>query len=344
VESVQVTVRAPDRVLKRLSRDSFRAIVDLSGVQTRESTAFVIVTAPEEKDVEILQVDPPFVNVTLEPRVERTIPVRVRRQGTPRTGYEVTSTRVTPTEVTVSGPESIVQLADQATAEAVLTGLQAPLRLTPALYVESRQGGRLSGLTIDPPTATVDVSITPQILTQTLVVAPSIKGSPAMGYTAASVQVEPAAVKVSGPIDAIQILQSSVPTADVDITDATGPQELTRSVALRLPANLRTEQDQVIVKVRIQPARGEQIYQVVPQVTGLASGLTASVVPSTVEVRLTGEMLALQRLSPTSISVTAEVDAPGPGSYPAELRAQQPSGFQLVDLRPRMVTVLVSRR
>jgi YbbR domain-containing protein len=344
VESVQVTVRAPETVLRRLSRDSFRATVDMTGVQTRESTAFVLVTAPTERDVEIVSVDPAFVNVTLEPRVERTLPVRVKRQGTLRTGYDVANIRVTPSEVSVSGPESVVQLAEQATAEAVLTGLQTSIRLTPTLFVESRQGGRLGGLSVEPGTVSLEVTVFPQVLSQTVVVAPSVKGSPAPGYVVASVQVEPVAVRVTGAIDAIQSLQVTVPTADIDITDATGPQELLRTVALRLLPGLRTDQEQVIVRVRIVPARGDQVFQVAPQVNGLANGLVATVAPSSVEVRLSGDAIALQRLSPSAITVSADIDASSPGTYTAELKVQQPTGTQLVEWRPRIVTVTVARR
>jgi YbbR domain-containing protein len=344
VESVQVTVRAPETVLRRLSRDSFRATVDLRGTRVRESTAFVAVTAVAESGVDILRVDPAFVNVTLEPRIERSVPIRVRRQGSPRTGYEVSNVRVTPTEVLVSGPESVVELAEQATADAVFTGLQTSIRLSPSLYIESRQGGRLAGLAIEPSTASLEITVIPQVLTQTAVIAPSVKGSPAPGYVAASVQVEPAAVRVTGPIDAMQSLQPSISTADVDITDATGPQDLLRNVALRLPPGLRADQDQVIVRIRIVPARGEQVFQVAPQVNGLGSGLSATLTPGVVDVRLSGDVTTLQRLSPSAISVSVDIDGSQPGTYAAELRVQQPPGTQLVDWRPRVVTVVVTRR
>lgn len=344
VESVQVTVRAPDNVLRRLSRESFKATVDLNGVRARESSAFVLVQTPTEREVEILRVEPAFVTVTLEPRIERTVPVHIRPQGSLRTGYQVTSTRVTPAEVIVSGPESVVQLADRAVAEVVLSGLQVSLRQTYPLLVETKEGGRLAGLTVEPASATVEITVSQQTFAQAVVVVPSIKGSPAPGYTVTLVQVEPVSLRVTGPIEAMQALQSGLSTQDVDITDAAGPQDLVRTVGLKLPEGLRPDQNQVIVKVRIQPARGEQVFQVVPQISGLSSGLVGTLSPPTIEVRLSGEILSLQRLSPSNITATAEVEATAPGTYLAELKVQQPSGFQVVDWRPRLVTVTVSRR
>ena len=55
-------------------------------------------------DLEVVSISPSTVNVRLEPRATRKVPVRVTTEGEPEEGREVERTEVDPGEVTVVGP------------------------------------------------------------------------------------------------------------------------------------------------------------------------------------------------------------------------------------------------
>lgn len=106
-ERVSVHVRGDDHIVSALSEGSLRIIVDLAGTQPGTSvvplrTAHVITPT----GVEVMQIDPSMVTVTLERASQINVPVRPTIEGQPAPGYAVGAITIEPSVVTVAGPES----------------------------------------------------------------------------------------------------------------------------------------------------------------------------------------------------------------------------------------------
>jgi len=119
--NVRVRVEAPENELDELSPDDFEARVDLGGLDEGQTSVVVDVPAPSRR-VNVLDVQPSRITVTLEPVRSKEVPAVVALIGTPQEGFDVVSESIEPDRVTVTGAESLVELVDTAVAEVNLTG------------------------------------------------------------------------------------------------------------------------------------------------------------------------------------------------------------------------------
>jgi YbbR domain-containing protein len=110
VDSATVHVRGEDNLVAGLAPGDLRVIVDLKEAHAGNNliplqTEQVIVPL----GVEVLQVDPGAVSVTLEPTGRIEALVAPTLEGQPAPGYEVKQVTVEPATVAVFGPESRLQ-------------------------------------------------------------------------------------------------------------------------------------------------------------------------------------------------------------------------------------------
>ena len=106
------------------------------------------------RGVRILAVEPPTISVNLEQVVSRIIPVQPRLLGSPPSGFEIVQTVPERLTVEISGPESLVELAEHAVAEINVTGLTVGIQRVAELAARGPRGasgGRIRGLSIEPP-------------------------------------------------------------------------------------------------------------------------------------------------------------------------------------------------
>lgn len=108
-ETVDVELHGLRSVLARLGPDRVRARASLAGLQAgstmvRLSPNHVVVPA----GVSVIRVQPSRVQVTLEPSRQIQVPVVPKLVGSVRDGFQVTRVTVTPPEVAIEGPQSMV--------------------------------------------------------------------------------------------------------------------------------------------------------------------------------------------------------------------------------------------
>lgn len=342
--SVRIRVEAPENELDRLSPDDFEARVDLGGLAEGQTSLPVEVTPPSRR-VNVLDVQPARIAVTLEPVRSKEVPAQVSLVGSPQQGFEVVGQTIEPERVTVTGAESLVALVDSAVGEVNLTGERLDIAdervpLTP----RDARGGEISRITVAPDTARVSVDLEQREFSLALVVNPSVQGTAADGYNVVSITVDPRLVLVTGPIDALQSIDAvrGITTEDVTIADARD--DVVRTVPLIVPPGARLLGSPTVqVRVDIEPARGEFSFRIVPQVRNVGNGL-ALTQAEPITVTLAGEIPRLQSLTPESITVTADAQDLGPGVYSLPLQITAPPGTTVVRAEPPQLGITLTQR
>jgi YbbR domain-containing protein len=108
-ETVDVDLHGLRSVLARLGPDRVRARASLANAHA--GTTMVRLRADQvvvPAGVSVVRVEPSRVPVTLEPSRQVQVPVIPKLVGTVRDGYRVTRVTVTPSEVAIEGPTSMV--------------------------------------------------------------------------------------------------------------------------------------------------------------------------------------------------------------------------------------------
>lgn len=120
VERVHFVLRGPSLTLSRLSSQPFPLVIDLSSVRGPGESTFTISreNADLPETIMLERAIPSQIRLTLETRVARTVPVKVRYSNLPE-GMRVATVAVTPDKLTIIGPESRVKTIDEVYSDPV---------------------------------------------------------------------------------------------------------------------------------------------------------------------------------------------------------------------------------
>ncbi len=340
--TVNVRVSAPTDQWEDLSATDFRAFVDLNGFDARSQEVPVQVEISGVRGARVVETDPRNITVNLEDLVSKTVPVDTRAVGSLPIGYELGEVTPAQPTVTVTGPESLVELVAEAAADVNVTGLTVSVEQTVSLKPLGAGGAEIRGVRIEPATMRVALNVNQSTIVRTVPLTVEVSGTPAPGFRVTSVSIAPPAVQVQGALESAQQVDS-IALAPVNVNGARS--DIVRSVAIPLPDNLEfVNEERATITVTIEAVTGSIRTSTAPVGINLAGTLQATFDPGTVEVELVGPLPVLNALSPAEF--VAEVDLAGllPGSYTLPVRIRVPEGVVTESVQTETVTVTITPR
>lgn len=315
--SVEITLRAPQSVWEQLTaqEDSVQATLDLSGLAAGKHTVDIqnrVLVAPYQ----IVLADPAAVTVNLEPLATQTLLIDPSISGLPAIGYQAGDVEIEPTEVAISGPESLVEQAVRARVIINLDGIRENLEESRIIQIVDESNNIIQGLTITPENARVTVPVIQQGGFRDVAVKVVVQGQIAAGYRLENISVFPPVVTVfaSDP-ELVNTLPGIVETNPLDLQDAN--EGITTRLGLVLPENVTLVGAQTVeVTVGISPIQTSITLLNQPiDIVGLTEGLAIQPFPETVDVIVSGPLPLLDALTPQDVIVTVDVTDLGLGTY-----------------------------
>ena len=315
--NVEVTLRAPSSVWELLNAQdkSVQATLDLSGLEAGEHEV-PIQFRVLERPYQIVLANPETINVKLEPVGTRTLTVEKSLSGIPAIGYQAGEATIAPTEVVISGPESLVNQATQARVLVNLDGVRENQEQLNAVQILDENNLVIRGLTVTPETVQVNVPISQQGGFRDVAVKVVVTGQQAPGYRVENISVFPPVVTVfaSDP-DLVNALPGVVETQPLDLQDA--EEDITTRLALNLPENVTLVGAQTVqVTVGISPIQTSlTLLNQEINVIGLTEGLAVQIFPQTVDVIISGPLPTLDALTLQDVIVTVDITGLGLGTH-----------------------------
>jgi YbbR domain-containing protein len=314
---VNVTLRAPRSVWEQLNAQeaSVQATLDLSGLGAGEHLVKIQIRVLL-RPYQIVLADPETVSVTLEPSATRLLPVELSLSGIPAIGYQAGDVTMDPTEVVISGPESVVNQATQARVLVNLDGARESIEQASAIQILDDNDTLLKGLTLSPETAQVTVPVSQQGGFRDLAVKVVVTGQIAAGYRLENISVFPPVVTVfSSDSELVSNLPGILETQPLDLQDAN--EGITTRLALNLPENVTLVGAQTVqVTVGISPIQTSLTLLNQPiDVIGLTEGLAVQIFPQTVDVIISGPLPVLDALTPQDVIVRVDITGLGLGTH-----------------------------
>jgi YbbR domain-containing protein len=325
----------------RASADSFRATIDLSGVDPNSGRTVYVPIKVESRDPRFVVVnwEPPGLNVQLDPIKSKKVKVVVS-EGTTPTGLEVRPAVITPQEVTVRGAASVIDRVVEARADVVIepNGLEIDRDID--LIPVDVQNNRLTPVQVTPATAHVTIAVFTDRETRQLPVTPFVTGTPATGYEVASITISPPLVTVEGNADQLVGL-ASADTEPISISGAT--QDVTKDAELALPPGiLPIGRSTVHVTITMRSKAGTRTYDAAIVPTGAQVGLDYRLSTTHALATVGGPLADLARLDAATFTLLAPVGGLGPGTHQVTIGANLSVGLTLVAVNPTTVTVTIS--
>lgn len=336
----EIRFRAPLDVAP-LSPDSFRATVNLAGIEAREggeAQEMPVTLVPIDRRIQIVDFSPRTVQVRLDTIEERLLPISVEHNAPPE-GLSIGVPQVDPAEVTIRGAGSRVEAVSEVVARVSIDSSALNVNRDVTLVPVDTAGNEVPDVEVEPSRANVRIAVAVELANRTLAVRPQIAGELPVGYSLGLISVDPLAVTVSGSEDLVTRLDSA-PTQPIDLAGRTRDFEVTTE--LQLPDQVEViGTTQVRVSVTINVVRASRTFLVGLTLAGADPELTYQPAVTQVAVLLEGPVADLERVTAAQLAGQLQVAGLEPGDHTVPLTLPTPEGLQLLSISPSEVLVQV---
>lgn len=314
---VEVTLRAPSSVWERIdsTADSVRAILDLSKLSSGPHSVNIQLQVSEQP-YRVLSVSPLTVNLFLEPLATRTLPIQISLTGQPAAGYQAETPILDPLQVVVAGAASTVETVERALVSIRMDGLREGIDKSIPISILDANGQAVEGLSVSPQEVQITLPVNQQGGYRDLAVKVVVEGQVASGYRLTDISVFPPVVTVySSDPNVVLALPGVVETQTLDLRNAS--EDITTHLDLNLPEGVSVVGEQtVLIQAGISPIETSlTLSNEVVQFEGLPPGLTAQVLPATVDVIISGPLPLLDTLTRQDIRVTVDLTGLTAGTH-----------------------------
>lgn len=330
-DDARLTLEAPRSIWDQLNSDPslIKAWIDLSGLPAGEHEVEVK-SSVNASPVRYVKTDPDTIHLTLEPLLQRTLPIQPVITGGLPVGYQKGEPVIEPAQVTISGPQSQVNRVSQARILLNIAGASETIDQNYPVQLLDESGVSVPNVQVSPAEVAVYLPIRLLGGFKNAAVKVVTKGQVAEGYRLTSISVSPPTVTLfSDNPDLIDQIPGYVETLPVDLSNLSDDVEI--STGLNLPENVTlVREPSVLVQVGVAALEGSLTLTVPVEAVGLAPELVAIISPASVDVIISGPLNILDQLSPANFRVVVNLTDLPPGVYQRQV---------VVDLQPEDVRV-----
>lgn len=341
---VSLTLNAPNSVWTELNGDpeSVRAWIDLSNLGSGDHEVPIQIQIGPRL-VRIVRQEPESLTIQLDTIVTQVFPVTILVRGTLPTGYVAPIPSANPAEVTLVGPESLIERVLEVRVSLDISGLGETVSRTMTPAAVDTEGRVVTGVTITPATVSVTQPITLLGGYRYVIVRAVSSGQVANGYRLTNIFVSPVGVVVfSADPQLVNDLPGYIETEPLDLTGA--EDDFESLVDLALPDGISVVGDtKVLVQVSIAAIETSLAVSLPVEVIGLTPGLAAVVSPMTVDVILSGPVPILDKLAPGDVRVVIDLTGYEIGVYQfIPVVEILPERVQKISILPATVEVTIT--
>lgn len=106
VKKVTVGISARERILKELSKNDVRVVMDLSNVKLGENTTPITKSSVKlPRGIDILRIEPSQLKIYMDKKSTKIVPVKVQVSGNPAKGYKIVSVISEPSNIKIEGAQ-----------------------------------------------------------------------------------------------------------------------------------------------------------------------------------------------------------------------------------------------
>ncbi len=311
--TVQLSVRPQQGLRKSISPDSFEAYVDLEGLGVGAYELPVKVSS-SDTEIQVLEINPSKVKVTLDRKVTKAFSVTAKVEGQVGTGYLVGDSKISPTEVVVSGAEGLVGSIATVVADVKLVGDLSEIRKTVELKAISTAGQVIKNVTIEPKTAEITIGVSQESDVKTVGVKVKTINQPKDGYFIKSLTANPSTVVLRGQRDVLQPIEY-IETKEVDLKDLTSSTE--RTVGLILPEGAILDGSETVkISIAIDGNESTRGMSGIFEFKNLGGNLKIdSFSPTKAAVTVKGKAGRLSSLTERDVRVIVDLAGKGEGTF-----------------------------
>ncbi len=338
---VKIKIKAPILVWKSLSSDDFEVYIELAGLDEGVEQVDIKVIS-KNQGATVLEKDPLYVLVRLEPKISKKLPIVVENKGSPAKDYKVGEGVSETKEAEVSGAESLVKSLSYITALVELKGDEkSPIDASVKLVAIDASSNILSNLEFFPSYVHVNLPIIQLIEIKSVGVKVKVTGEPEKGFWVNKIQVDPQIVTISGEIDFLKDVDF-VETEAIDITGTSSSVSTRAKLVPQDKINLLVDKD---VKVMIFVTGTPSIKSLTPSINYQNGGGRKASLSETITVTVSGPLNILNSLKSDNVILNVDLgEYSGLGIYtlmPKKEMVQIPDQVEVIKILPTSVSLTI---
>ena len=237
-QTVSVVVYANREVRQHLSSDDIVATADIKEMDTSTGLVPVSISIPDYSgQYESAEAVPRNLQIQREKSGRKVLALTADTTGIPRDGYVIGEMTVHPENVTITGPESVLDQIEKAVAVVDVEGISEDAEKTAELKLYDANENIVGQNQLENNLGDDGLTVSIEVLKEKSVpVTAEVSGTPAEGYQYTGCTTEPESVQICGKSDVIDdVEQIMIPSSAINIDGAQSPVEKTVNIASYLP-------------------------------------------------------------------------------------------------------------
>lgn len=322
--NISVEIDVPQSDYAMVTKENVDVELDLSNI-TRTGTQLVSLKASTPYG-KVTKIWPASLEVQVEQLDTRYVPVNVELVGNVLDDYWYNVANINPSQITVSGPASVVQKLTEAVAQVDVTDRLVSFNRSATLMLVDENGEMLSTNVLSRTSASssirMEVFPTKNVPVSTEV-ADVFKGTVADGYEITGISISPASVTVAADaslLESLEILRI-VPISASNLKST----YTTRATVSSLTNFENVSPQQVYVTIEVaEESISRVVGEVVVRYINMSADYSLSMeeLESEITVIVTGPRSRVENLTADDLIATVDLETYGVGSHdvPIELR------------------------
>lgn len=343
LESVRVRVRVSQSSYAQVTSDNVRVELDLSSIRQEGKQSVRLQGSTTYGSV--VEVYPQYIDLEVEKRDQRYVPVNVELTGVDTTSYWYSVSSRNPSQVVVSGPTSLVKTVSSAQVLLDVSGLTETHSWEEGFQLLDAQQQEIPGaLSVSTSSVRVTVEVYPiRVLTLSQEADQLTSGQVPEGYRVDQVEVNPTQVVVA----AEQALLDGLTELTIEPVDLTGATQTFTAIAQvqTLKGIKYLSSDEVSVTVTISEQElTKRFSNVSLNLENQPQGMQAVPSAKQVDVKVTGPYSLVSQLIREDIQATVDLAGLTQGQYelPVEIAVDNYPDLAC-SAQPAAITVTVSQ-
>ena len=315
--AVQVEVFAPTASFQRLKTNDIQAFVNTAGLSAGNHSLEIKVFA-DDPNVRVLEVTPPFLELTLENKRTDVFAINLETEGSLGQGFVADKAELSSQDVRVTGATSTIAAIAQVVVRLPLNGETGAVErtLTPVALNQDRE--ELNNLSFSPEVIEVRLPVIQAEDAKSVGIEVDTAGQPAEGFFVGTISSDPSTTTAQGSSKALSEITTLV-TETIDLSGAT--ETIERTVKLITPDNVRAEPSNISIKIEIRP--GSLTRTVDARIEATNTNLSASFSPASISITLRGPADKVRSAGESDVVARIDVASLGEGQHTLQLQRSQ---------------------
>lgn len=340
--TVTLTLQGKSSQLALVKSSQFVAIADLSTYVLHKGVNTIPVSikeVPNDTNVKVLNNGAIFVKISLDDLKEKTIPLKVKAEESPKSGYYAFQPQFNYTEAVVRGPASYVKNVVSVIAKCNIKNSMRDVAFTLPLTAVDINGNTINGVAINP--QFIDVVI-PVKRIKNVGINIKTSGSLKDKVNLKSLTAEPPSVNIAADDDILKNI-TSIDTQPIDLGSINASTMINSHLQIPSGVTVVNSDGGINIKANVDKTV-EKTIKVSVSVINSGTDLDYSLSPDKADVTVSGTENDISKLQSQDVKCYIDLNSLSEGEYNVPPNITLPEGINKVSLNPELIKVVLKKK